>query len=74
MPGKPVILLISVPSLECCEKSHMTALRVAGSLTGQLPILENYSLDIPWMAEKNITTAFRRGRAEELQKQTKVCI
>jgi len=69
-----VILLISVPSLECFEKSHMTALRIAGSLTGQLLVLENYSLGTPWMAENFFKTAFRREGVEVLQNQTEVCL
>lgn len=74
MPGMCVILLISVPSLECFEKSHMTALRIAVSLAGQLLILENYSSGIPWRAENLVKIAFRSEGAEVLQKQTDVCL
>ena len=63
MPGKPVILLILVPSLASCEKSHMTALRVAGSLASQLLPSENSSPDIPRTAEIPIKTPIRRERA-----------
>lgn len=63
MPGKPVILLISLPSLASCEKSHMTALRAAGSLAGQLLPSENSSPDILQMAEIPIKTPIRREGA-----------
>lgn len=59
-----MILLISVPSLECFEKSHMTALRIAISLAGQLLILENYSSGTSWKAENSIKIAFRSEGAE----------
>lgn len=66
MPGKPVIWVILVPSLASCEKSHMTALRVAGSLAGQLFPSENSSPDIPQTAEIPIKVPVRRERAAVL--------
>lgn len=73
MPGKPVILMISVPSLASCEKSHMTALKVVGSLASQLLPSENSSPDILWMAEIPIKTPIRRERAAALCKQPGQC-
>lgn len=69
MPGKRVILMISVPSLASCEKSHMTALKVAESLASQLLPLENSSPDILWMAEIPTKTPIRRERTAALCKQ-----